>query len=98
MLKTIIINEEDRDYIQKLDIEMSSRQNLISFMISSNMNIETEQFKRYQAEYNEYFIQFEKSKRDIIEKKYLNSIDESLQNLAWNLDYASCELTYDDGK
>ena len=92
MEKKIIISEEDRDFIQRLDIEMSARQNIISFMLSSGMNTDTEQFKNYQNEYNEYFLQFDKAKREIVEKKYIEKEAKNLVGLPWVLNYSSREI------
>lgn len=93
MEKKIIISIEDRDYIQRLDIEMSARQNIISFMLSNGMNTDTEQFKNYQNEYNYYFTEFDKAKTNIIEKKYIANEFKNYTNLNWNLDYSNRELT-----
>lgn len=92
MKKTIIISIEDRDYIQRLDIEMSARQNIISFMLSNNMNTDTEQFKNYQREYNEYFLQFDKAKNDIIVNNYIIKEFPNYNNLNWTLDYNTREI------
>jgi hypothetical protein len=88
--KSIIITVEDRDRVQKADVEMSSRMNLISFMISRNMDTSGEQFKRYEQEYKEAFLAFEAAKEHI-SSTYLSDIN----NVNWNLDYESCELTYE---
>lgn len=88
--KSIIITTEDRDRVQKADVEMSSRMNLISFMISRNMDTSGEQFKRYEQEYKEAFLAFEAAK-EYISSTYLPNVS----NANWNLDYESCELTYE---
>lgn len=91
-MKKIIISAEDRDTIQRLDIEMSSRQNLIAFMLSNGMNTDTEQFKKYQSEYNYFFIEFDKAKREIVENKYIAKEFGNTENLTWSLDYNTREI------
>lgn len=86
----IIVSYEDRDMVQRADIEMSSRMNLIGFMISRNMDTTGEQFKKYEDEYRAAFLAFEAAKEHI-SNTYLNGI----QATNWNLDYESCELTYE---
>lgn len=86
----VIVTAEDRDRVQKADIEMSSRMNLISFMISHNMDTSGDQFKKYEAEYKAAFLDFEAAKEHIA-RIYLNGKNATI----WNLDYESCELTYE---
>lgn len=91
MAKNIImVSEEDRNMVQRADIEMSSRMNLISFMMSRNMDMDGEKFKRYEQEYQDKFLEFEKAKT-YLSNKYLNGINA----VSWSLDYESCELTYE---
>ena len=85
----IIVSEEDRNRVQRADIECASRMNLIAFMINNGMSTDTEQFARYQQEYQDAFVTFEAAKVEI-EKKYLANL--SVKN--WNLNYATCELSY----
>lgn len=86
----IIVSEEDRNRVQKADIEAASRMNLIGFMISRNMDISGDQFKKYEAEYQAAFMEFEAAKEHITDT-YLNGINA----ITWDLDYESCELTYE---
>ena len=86
----IIVSEEDRNRVQRADIEAASRMNLIGFMISRNMDTSGEQFKKYEAEYKAAFTEFEAAKEHIT-NTYLNGVNAT----NWNLDYESCELTYE---
>ncbi len=85
----IIIDANDRDIVQKADIEMNSRMNLISFMISRNMDI-GERFKQYEDEYQKSFLAFEAAKTNIA-NKYLKDFGA----ITWSLNYENCELTYE---
>jgi hypothetical protein len=89
MANIIKVSEEDRNMVQRADIECSARANLISFMISNNMDISSENFQRYQTEYQEKFLAFDEAK-SLIEKKYLKGVNAS----TWSLDYKTCELSY----
>jgi hypothetical protein len=86
----IIVSEEDRNYVQRADVEMSSRQNLIGFMLAHNLDTSTEQFKKYEEEYKNAFLTMETAK-EYISNTYLKGINA----ISWNLDYESCELTYE---
>ena len=79
-------------YLQGLSIETDARRDLISFMIANNMDISTEQFQKYQKEYNEFYSEFALAKdqlEQLIKKDYLED-DEEL--VFWNLDFNSSEL------
>lgn len=79
-------------YLQGLSIETDARRDLISFMIANNMDISTEQFQKYQKEYNEFYGEFALAKdqlEQLIKKDYLED-DEEL--VFWNLDFNSSEL------
>ena len=89
MANIIVISEEDRNKVQRADIESTARMNLMSFMISNNMDISSERFQQYQEEYFEKFKVFEAAKAEL-EKKYLSGIKAT----SWNLDYKTCELSY----
>lgn len=91
MAKNIImVSEEDRNMVQRADVEMSSRMNLIYFMLSRDMDVNNEKFKKYEQEYQEMFLVFEKAK-NYISDKYLKNLNAT----SWSLDYESCELTYE---
>lgn len=85
----IIVTEEERDAVQRADIACAAHRDIITFMISHDMDISTERFAAYQAEYNEKFNAFEQAKTDL-QNKYLAGIPA----VNWNLEYATCELTY----
>lgn len=91
MKNVIIVSEEDRNIVQRADVECSSRMNLISFLIQNNVDINNERFKAYQDDYSNYFFAFEQEKTKLAEK-YLNG----LSYTSWNLNYNTCELTYEN--
>ena len=85
----IRVSEEDRNAVQRANVDSASLANLITFMISNNMDLSNERFQDYERRYQEAFATFEKEKANI-EKKYLKGINYS----SWSLDYETCEITY----
>lgn len=86
----IIISEEERNTVQRADIEVTSLMNLITFMINHNVNVTNERFLDYDRRYQDAFIAFEKAKSNL-EKKYLTNLNAK----SWNLNYDNCELSYE---
>ena len=85
----IMVSEEDRNMLQRADVEMCSRKDIIAFMIGNNMDISTQRFNEYQKEYNEKYFAFEQAKT-YLQTKYLSH----LNVIDWTLDYNTCELSY----
>lgn len=86
----IIVSEDDRNLVQRADIEASSLMNLITFMINHDVDISKERFKQYEEEYKQAFMAFESGKT-MIEQKYLSKLNAK----SWSLNYNNCELTYE---
>ena len=85
----IMVSEEDRNMVQRADVEMSSRRDIIAFMITNNMDISTSRFNDYQKDYSDKYYAFESAKQHI-QDKYLNGLNAG----DWTLDYNTCELIY----
>lgn len=85
----IIVSEEDRDMLQRADITCSAHRDVITFILGNDVKVSDERFKQYQTEYEVKFAAFEQAKQDL-QNKYLNGIPAK----SWNLEYATCELTY----
>lgn len=90
MENIIIVDAKDRDLIQRADVEASSLMNLITFMITHDVDITNERFQQYEKRYQDAFLAFETAKSNL-EKKYLTGLGAK----TWNLSYADCELTYE---
>ena len=89
---TVIVSEEDRNTVQRADIERSSRRDILIYLMQHpEVEISEEQKQAYQKEYDEKYFAFEQAK-SMIDKKYVipNVKDNGLN---WNLDYSSCKLT-----
>lgn len=89
MANIIRVSEEDRNAVQRANVDSASLANLITFMISNNMDISNERFQEYERRYQEAFSRFELEKSKI-EKKYLKG----LKFTSWSLDYETCEIVY----
>lgn len=85
----IIIDQEDINFLQKLDFEKTSRQNLILFLINEGIQPDNIFIKKYENEYQDYFEQFNIAKQKI-EQKYLKGIKYN----NWHISYIDKELTY----
>ena len=90
MKNVIIISEEDRDNVQRANAECESRMNIITYILKSSIDINKERFDAYQSEYSEKYMAFEAAKLNL-ENKYLNGLTYN----SWNLNYNTCELSYE---
>ena len=54
------VDEKIRNEVEGLDYEYQSRKDLISYMISNDMKIDTDAFKVYQNELKEFHSAFQK--------------------------------------
>ena len=89
---TVIVSEEDRNTVQRADIERSSRRDILIYLMQHpEVDISEERKQEYQKEYDEKYFAFEQAK-SMIENKYVFPNGKNKQ-LNWNLDYSSCELT-----
>lgn len=94
MKKTIQVDSKIVDTMQKLDLEMSSRKELIAFMLANSMNTNSEQFKEYENEYQKFFLEYSLRKSEIEKEYVLPNLTEN-QYANWTLDYSTGELTYE---
>ncbi len=90
MSKIIIVDEFDRDVVQRADVECSARMNLITYLIKNDIGLDNTRFQEYQNDYTKSFGAFEMAKKNL-ETKYLSGKNVS----SWSLDYATCELSYE---
>lgn len=88
--KTIIVPKDRCNEMARIGSEVDSRKNLISFMLSSNMDTTTTQFANYQKEYTEWSSKYEDGKRGI-ENDFVRPIIGN-KRVNWNLDFYTGEL------
>lgn len=92
MKTTVIkIGEDVRDHIQALQYEVESRKDLLAHMIQTGTDTGSEAFKRYEKEYQEYFVQYNIAKEALQNQVLSPQVEGKL--ISWNLDFASCEVT-----
>lgn len=87
----VTIPEDVRDHIQSLQYEVESRKDLLAHMINTGTDIDSEPFKKYEKEYQEFFVQYNVAK----EAMQKNLLEPAVQTklISWNLDFESCEVT-----
>lgn len=84
----ILVSEEDRNMVQRADIDCASAANLLSFMAANNIEMSSERFAEYEERYKQAFYEFTKAKQ-YIERKYAAPHNAT----SWSLDYETCEIT-----
>ena len=76
--------------LQKLQLEVQSRQGVIAFMINHNLIDNQESFQYYENLYQQSYQEYEKTKMNF-QLTYVNPILEeqhiSLENAAWFIDF-----------
>lgn len=84
-----------KDKLQKLSIEVESRQSLLAFMISHDM-MNNYNFSKYEDEYKEFYILYEQEKQNF-QKIYIDPIliDKKADptKSSWYLDFNTGEVT-----
>ena len=88
---TVMVSEEDRDAVQRADIERSSRRDILVYLMQHpEIEISEERKLAYQKEYDDKFFEFEQMK-SFIEKKYVQPTANN-KAINWSLDYDSCKI------
>ncbi len=64
IIEQIKINKELCDYIESLHFEVNSRKDLLAFAMSKEF-INTDSFKQYHDEYQEFYIKYETAKNEL---------------------------------
>lgn len=91
MIKTITIPEDICNQVKKANVEKDSRRDILTYIMQYNIHIPTEQFDRYQKEYDEKFLAFEEAKNNI-EKEYVMPATNG-RALNWSLNYSNCVVS-----
>lgn len=89
-MQTINVNKEIVSKIESLQYEVESRKDVISQILANGFKVAGDTFAKYQAEYKEFFIAYNKAKKEMLDACGVDS------NSMWNLDFASCVLTVED--
>ena len=91
IIKEISIDPAITNSIEAIDYEIASRKTLIAFMLSSNMEINTESFTQYQQEMVDFVKQFEE-KKQWLEQTFVRPILSNDQRVSWELDYLNSTI------
>lgn len=86
MKNVIIVDEALTAKIEALQYEVESRKDIIAQILSGSLTVKGDHFKRYHEEYQQFFIDYNKAKQELIDAY-------NLQDKAWNLDFRSRQLT-----
>lgn len=88
----IEIDEELSNYIESLQYETDSRKDIIIYMITNNMDLNTEVGKQYQKEYSNFYNELAVAK-DNLSQMYIRSNPKFAdKDVTWNLDFHSHTL------
>lgn len=87
MKKTIIIDSALCAKIEALQYEVECRKDVIVQVLAGTISIKGDQFKVYQDEYKQYFIDYNKAKQEMLDKYEVSD------DVIWSLDFQSMELT-----
>lgn len=93
--KVIEVNRSLVDYIEGLQYEVNARRDIITFMLSNNMDTSSDAFGRYHLEYQEFAIQYQEAKKQLEGTFITDELKKELGcvRLGWNLDFESGKLT-----
>ena len=90
MEKIINVPTEVLKNIQNLHTEVDSRKELIAFILTTNMPINSSNFNIYQNEYVKYYNLFEEAKNNF-EQEYVRA---NVNNpISWSLNYKTSQVT-----
>lgn len=84
----IVIDKDTCAKIEALHYEVESRKAIITAFISNPEMVINETFNNYQKEYQDLYVAYSKAKDEMVAAYNLPA------NAMWNLDFATCELTY----
>lgn len=92
-MKTILIAEDFRDYLESLHFEANSRKNLVVFMLSTTFEFTSPIFAKIYEEYQEFYVQYQIAKKSL-EDTYLKPMYTKVPK--WHLDFQSREIVIDE--
>ncbi len=87
-IERIKLDENFCDGLQSLMYQVQCRSQIIKDILNGNVVVDNEMFKKYHAEYEEYFMYYELKKENMLE----TYVPEGLKNYTWNVDFATQEI------
>lgn len=88
----VSVSQEWVDKIQALQFEVTARKDIISYMLSNGHDMNSEGYKKYYAEYMEFFKEYDKVKDEFAREYVLPYTNNKLVD--WNLDFVEKEVTF----
>jgi hypothetical protein len=86
----IIVDKNLVERIEALQYEVESRKDIISQILANGFKTAGDAFEKYQSEYKEFFIQYNKAKQEMLDAYNIPN------GAKWNLTFNNCELTVED--
>lgn len=87
-IEKIRLDETFCNELQSLMYQVQCRTQIIKDILTGNVVVDSEMFKKYHDEYEEFFMYYELKKNDMIEIY----IPEDLKNCNWNVDFVTQEI------
>ncbi len=66
MLKSLVVNKEILNYLSILEFEIQANRMLVAYMLSNNMDTDTEAFRAYESAYKENLFKIREVQKEII--------------------------------
>ena len=89
-MKKITVDKKYVSKIEALQYEVESRKDVIAQILGNGFRVAGDTFSKYQDEYRDFFIQYNKAKQEMLDAYGVDS------KTAWNLEFTSCELTVEE--
>ena len=83
----IEVNTDISNYIESLQYETFARRDIISFMLSNNIDMSTQSAKKYQDEYSDFYAKYEVSMQELREQYIDSNKDLVDKKINWSLDF-----------
>ena len=96
MYKTKVFEVPDNlvNAVEAYQYEVNARLNVISYMLSNNMNLNTDSFRTYQDQLVEFEEKYELAKLEVEHAVVTSFLNENgIRNANWNLDFTEKRLT-----
>lgn len=87
------VSQELSELIERYQYEVFSRRNIIAHMLERGMDISSESFKKYEKDYQDYFVLYESVKQELEEQ--IPEVQDGLKKKSWNLDFQTSTVTVD---
>ncbi len=86
------VTQEWVNRIEALQYEVTARKELLTHMIGAGVSFEADGYRRYHAEYLDFFRKYEDAKEAFAEEYVYPETDG--KRVDWNLDFRTCEVTF----